>query len=445
MAITYDAPSNTITVTGYSEVTPATMADVYAADVAGGWGVVTEVVADGMYFIQANLQVGDNINATYFILQANEVMRLADDVILTVLDYAHLQVGALENDRGKNGGVLILGAMSVATVTNLLSGAHASLRLYGSFFAAGVNHRLVVRLGAFEMIDSTWKQAWTGSGTSDLYLNTLQECTIYGSIFTNLSVGIVLQSNIFNFEKSAILKSGSAFGISQNGATRTAYNLDAENCPLLVNCGTLNSSVTLIDPIVQVTQSQVNTGVSGYVYLKYTVDVNVADRNGEALSGVTVGWADSRGNGGSDVTDANGNVDFTLLSKQWVGISEDETDFNDFIFTISKSGYETLTLENITIDSPIDWHLELQDKIVYPIASDVESGTTFGPSGVSVGTLIQPAIYNVKSGATYGGDGSEFTGIYAQTNWPLSIAINSGVTNIVCTTSSPNINVVKSS
>jgi hypothetical protein len=28
--------------------------------------------------------------------------------------------------------------------------------------------------------------------------------------------------------------------------------------------------------------------------------------------------------------------------------------------TLSKAGYETLVLDNITIDSPIVWHLELQ-------------------------------------------------------------------------------------
>ena len=31
-------------------------------------------------------------------------------------------------------------------------------------------------------------------------------------------------------------------------------------------------------------------------------------------------------------------------------------------FTLSKAGYETLDLENITIDGPIVWHLGLQDE-----------------------------------------------------------------------------------
>jgi len=35
-------------------------------------------------------------------------------------------------------------------------------------------------------------------------------------------------------------------------------------------------------------------------------------------------------------------------------------DKNPFKLTISKAGYETLIMENITIDDPIDWEMEMQ-------------------------------------------------------------------------------------
>ena len=39
MPITYDAVTDTITVTGYTKATPCTFPDIFKADVAGGWGV----------------------------------------------------------------------------------------------------------------------------------------------------------------------------------------------------------------------------------------------------------------------------------------------------------------------------------------------------------------------------------------------------------------------
>ena len=50
----------------------------------------------------------------------------------------------------------------------------------------------------------------------------------------------------------------------------------------------------------------------------------------------------------------------TITARKWVGTSETLTTYSPHKFTISAQGYETLILENITIDGPIDWHLELQ-------------------------------------------------------------------------------------
>jgi hypothetical protein len=59
MAITYDAGTNTITVvgTGYS------YSDIYDADVAGGWGVVSKQ-GDKQYHLLCNLVIGDGSTTT---------------------------------------------------------------------------------------------------------------------------------------------------------------------------------------------------------------------------------------------------------------------------------------------------------------------------------------------------------------------------------------------
>jgi hypothetical protein len=52
----------------------------------------------------------------------------------------------------------------------------------------------------------------------------------------------------------------------------------------------------------------------------------------------------------------------TITAKKWVGTSETLTNYNYFKFTISEPGYETLVIEKVTIDAPINWHLELQQQ-----------------------------------------------------------------------------------
>jgi hypothetical protein len=60
------------------------------------------------------------------------------------------------------------------------------------------------------------------------------------------------------------------------------------------------------------------------------------------------------------LTDASGDIEIQYLPyKYWHSTSETEVNPNPYTITISKSGYETLIMENITIDSKLDFHQEL--------------------------------------------------------------------------------------
>ncbi|MCW3998746.1 MAG: hypothetical protein NWE93_00720 [Candidatus Bathyarchaeota archaeon] len=67
MGITYNAATNTITVTGYTSGVPCTFMDLYNADEAGGWGVVSKQGVN-QYLFNAKLYIGDSTGsvATYF-------------------------------------------------------------------------------------------------------------------------------------------------------------------------------------------------------------------------------------------------------------------------------------------------------------------------------------------------------------------------------------------
>ncbi len=63
--ISYNAGTNTILVTGYSLLTPCNFTDIYNADVAGGWGVVSKQGTNQFHFT-VKLQIGDGSINTWF-------------------------------------------------------------------------------------------------------------------------------------------------------------------------------------------------------------------------------------------------------------------------------------------------------------------------------------------------------------------------------------------
>ena len=130
----------------------------------------------------------------------------------------------------------------------------------------------------------------------------------------------------------------------------------------------LAGGLVVRDPSLLPIQATVkNDNAAGVTYLEFTVDIHVTDKDGTDLQNVSVLCEDSIGGGSvvggfsAKLTDASGDITTQYIYRQkWVGISEDETDYSPHKFTLSKAGYETLILNNITVDAHIVWHLELQ-------------------------------------------------------------------------------------
>lgn len=108
----------------------------------------------------------------------------------------------------------------------------------------------------------------------------------------------------------------------------------------------------------------------------------VGSISGNSLIGCTRAYYGSKypvakaSNSGSDIyivgniqTDINGDITQINISRRgWFTSAKTLNTYSTHTFTISKSEYETLVLENITIDEAIDWHLELQNKKApYPV------------------------------------------------------------------------------
>jgi hypothetical protein len=201
-------------------------------------------------------------------------------------------------------------------------------------------------------------------------------------------------------------------------------------CEKAVVFGAQNKDLSLID--CEFTNWIVYTrgvGELGKALRKYTVNIHVSDKDGANLETANVVCLDKDDNEIFNVdTDAEGNIAEQIVTyQQWYQLAsgyhgEDEaTCFSPHKFTISKDGYETLTIDNITINDPIKWHLELQDPTIcdYPSEDDVEDGVKFD-SESKEGNFIAPAEDEVKKDVGYGSQGSELLGTLEPTTFVIA-------------------------
>lgn len=101
------------------------------------------------------------------------------------------------------------------------------------------------------------------------------------------------------------------------------------------------------------------------IYEQYTCDIHVSDKDGNNLQGASVACETTGGSAAftTQSTAADGTISQQKIKyKRWYNNSGSPASqtYSPHKFTISKSGYETLVLDNITVDGAIDWHLELQ-------------------------------------------------------------------------------------
>jgi len=173
--------------------------------------------------------------------------------------------------------------------------------------------------------------------------------------------------------------------------------------------------------------SQVNTNPAkaSSAYRKYSCNIHIADKDGADLVGVVVDCEDQFGNpawaAGTVTTNANGDIaeQQIIYRRYYYDIGDQTTTYSPHIFTISKAGYETQVLDEITVDHPIVWHEELLPELA---EGDVRDGVAYGED--SEGNLELPGVGDVEDGVGFGSDGVEFTGTFGV---PLEDDVEGGV------------------
>jgi len=434
--ITYDVPNNRIDMTGGTVIDPITFADLWNADQGGGWGVVHDL-GSNIYAFDAKLRVGDGFISTYF-KDYNKVIVLTDnitpDYILDVCRYATLQLGQLLNAANKwtcNGCIIHivrpshffpslfnhLYGTSYASGTTLLYGCTITT-LDSTIHAVSVNCRDTDRFWNCSLSNYCYFKCW---GETDIY-----NVTLSGGVGSGSKPNEALW--LSHVEAVPIINDVKFTGFQY--AIRLGSNIDAEarNMVCLSNdravyltVAVYTETIKLIDCVLTNWIVRGLQGNSGEVLRQYTVNIHIADKDGANLAGANVVCKDKDGNELFNVnTWESGNItEQEVTYQRWsdtvtdISGEDEATLFSPHQFIISKAGYETLTIENITLDTKINWHLELQDPVPapadYPDIGDVEKGVVFD-SGAKTGTFKAPIENNVRKPVHYGAGDVEFTG-----------------------------------
>lgn len=414
-----NAAADTLRITGGTSGDPVTFDDVWDWNDGGGSSAgdgdvpkdgggtakvntfMTEVVADGVYTIQKDLNFGNSTDSTYF-LSEGEMIYFDDDILFQTFNAATLCWGALIGTIGYKGSSWSTSHTEWQPIPNGQS--TATWLMYGSIFANRNGQRPRLYSGVFTFVDSTlpYAQWFLLSGT-----HSYTRVNFTGQYYTYQSV--TLNDCFFSV-------------VSNAGSTITVRDARLRDSPSIILSNT--ATTYLIDHTGDAGPVAIGNNESNALYEQKSINVHVNDKNGAdvesatasatsfgnvtsndagstfyrcivdhtsgvfaddlaagkwelttaanaALAGVTGAAQAGAWVTGIDYfnaaeefsvdTDADGDIaEQTLTRKKWIGTSEAMLSFAPYTFTISKAAYETLTLENIEVDAPIVWVQELQ-------------------------------------------------------------------------------------
>lgn len=395
----------------------------YAWDGSGaGPAILGEYIEDYVYELYLKMEIGDGSTST-ILAETNIIFFIHDScctanfqTVIEIKDNATGTFGEVDvvaDKTGKNGCSFEWDNTSYRS--GYLFECRGDLYLYDTKFkgcyASANGSSAIYRTGTVQRI---WGCQLTGNlrlyqitSSCDLYNLNLTGSVDVGSLY---NVAAVSDRIFINNSKTAFFVDDV---VSLNISNAVVVNSPSHIIGTYDYSGTSN----LTDIISNVWAIKWNgTPAGGIINRRHTCNIEVADKDGTLIDDVTVLCEDEAdAEVFSELTGATdtGKIDEQSIIYQIFSYSGGAvtTTKSPHKFTLSKAGYETLVLENITVDEPIDWHLELQDEVVYPAEDDVEDGVNYGDGGSEyTGNVELPLETDVEDAVVYGANGTEFTG-----------------------------------
>lgn len=314
------------------------------------WGVIWDYGND-QYQISGNLDIGNGSTATYLATEG-ESITFAPGFHPVTKSNAEFRLGDLVGDWGVKGSYLSLDRNAGTDVNLTASGS--TMKVYASMITDKTN-------------DGGW---YFWNGVVD-FRNTILNSLASGKwrTYAFLSASSSLKKAFFTGFLRLMPLINTIENVHGHNTADGFYSYDPVTItePLVTSFTSditaYDDPVTVVNPETSISTPQI-LHADGSILEKFTINIHVVDKDGVALQSVTVLLEDD-----ADVdifsvaTDASGDIaEQTITARSWSTTSETLDNNNPFKFTLSKAGYETLTLENITVDGPIDWHLELQSQ-----------------------------------------------------------------------------------
>ena len=373
MAITYNAGTNIITVVGYTEATPCNFTDIYNADVAGGWGVVTRQCTNQFCF-DCGLTIGDGSTTTWFgdlgkIVTFRTYNILIDGTYsgaVLIKPNSTFRVGEIYNasDKiGKNGCILFFYVPTYTGCYSLILDGNSNGEFYdASIYAPNIkyhfgNHALNGHTGDLIIWNSK--------------MNTKISTTTTNDDISKIEILVHTTQNSYGLSSKAVtisLMDIKIFGArvvgaiySTGGADITVRNLYARDNDYLVRFSG-GSQVHLIDADTDTWDVAYSSShVTNKLYRENSFNLNVIDKDENNIVGAAVKvWDKNNVLVINKTTDANGTITESIL------IHGTKTyPINTFVLEtphlikIEKAGYTTYEAD-FTLDDKTDWLIALQ-------------------------------------------------------------------------------------
>lgn len=315
------------------------------------WGVIWDY-GNGQYRVDSDLDIGNGSTSTYF-ASSQENVYFNTNKTPQVTTAATLTIGAASNTYSGFGSVWLVWGMD--TTRPMMTGGVTYI--YGSILRY-INSNLRFAGGDLYIYDSK-VDSINGNNLRLASPTIIHFRNVY--LYNVYSFTVYSGTTLTEFTDIWLETSNSGYNVYTNF---TFISPKATNASYQYAIQTQDTTLTIIDAIGGISNTYCDSSRSKILEV-YTCNINVCDKDGTPISGAVVDCVDTAATAcwtaGTVTTDASGNiVAQNITYKQFYGATPVITTYSPHKFTISKSGYQTLVLDAITVDGPIKWHLELQ-------------------------------------------------------------------------------------
>lgn len=240
----------------------------------------------------------------------------------------------------------------------------------------------------FDVKDTQVESQFYFYGTTTLercifYMDAAGRIVIYGTGTIN-NVTANGTSLAFSYGAKTIdnfVFKGSQFGVDQTGATW--ITVDNPTFEGITQMMCYNARMYLRNPEFEDATYTKYLGLNNDQYkIQYSVDINVRDEDGIAIDGATVILTDTNGDETfSETTDASGDTTQQYVTTEWVikeaGVTNTYT-YNDFALKVSKVGYRTVGVKNMTIDKAMHVPVVIRKTRIMPVRQERTTPRDYG-------------------------------------------------------------------